>query len=50
MNRAALVFLLAALALVAITTVYVYFDRRIAHELAGDVEEAVLPAEIEVAG
>lgn len=36
--------------LVAITTVYVYFDSRVAHELAGDVEEAVLPAEIEVAG
>lgn len=36
--------------LVAITTVYVYFDSRVAHELAGDVEEAVIPAEIEVAG
>ena len=36
--------------LVAITTVYVYFDRRVAHELGGGVEGAVLPAEIEVAG
>jgi hypothetical protein len=36
--------------LVAITTVYVYFDRRVAYELDGDVETAVLPAEIEVAG
>jgi hypothetical protein len=35
--------------LVAITTVYVYFDRRVAYELGGDVETAVLPAEIEVA-
>jgi hypothetical protein len=36
--------------LVAITTVYVYFDRRVAYELGGDVETGQLPAEIEVAG
>jgi len=36
--------------LVAITTVYVYFDRRVAYELGGGDEAAVLPAEIEVAG
>ena len=36
--------------LVAITTVYVYFDRRVAFELGGDVKIAQLPAEIEVAG
>jgi hypothetical protein len=36
--------------LVAITTVYVYFDRRVAYELGGGVEAAALPAEIEVAG
>jgi hypothetical protein len=36
--------------LVAITTVYVYFDRRVAYELAGDVEAAEFPAEIEIAG
>jgi hypothetical protein len=36
--------------LVAITTVYVYFDRRVAFELGGDVKVAQLPAEIEVAG
>jgi hypothetical protein len=36
--------------LVAITTVYVYFDRRVAFELGGDVQVAQLPAEIEVAG
>jgi hypothetical protein len=35
---------------VAITTVYVYFDRRVAYELAGDVVVAELPAEIEIAG
>jgi len=35
---------------VAITAVYVYFDRRVASELAGDVPPAELPAEIEVAG
>jgi hypothetical protein len=36
--------------LVAITTVYLYFDRRAAFELGGDIEAAaVLPAEIEVA-
>jgi hypothetical protein len=35
--------------LVAITTVYVYFDRRVAYELSGDVAQAELPAEIEVA-
>jgi hypothetical protein len=35
--------------LVAITTVYVYFDRRVAYELGGDVEAAELPAEIEIA-
>jgi len=36
--------------LVAITTVYVYFDRRVAYELRADVQTAQLPAEIEVAG
>jgi hypothetical protein len=36
--------------LVAITTVYVYFDRRVADELGGEVKIARLPAEIEVAG
>jgi hypothetical protein len=36
--------------LVAITTVYVYFDRRVAHELGGEVEALELPAEIEIAG
>jgi hypothetical protein len=35
--------------LVAITTVYLYFDRRVAFELGGDTKAAVLPAEIEVA-
>jgi len=35
---------------VAITTVYVYFDRRVALELAGDVVVPELPAEIEIAG
>jgi hypothetical protein len=36
--------------LVAITTVYVYFDRRAAYQLGGDVEATALPAEIEIAG
>jgi hypothetical protein len=36
--------------LVAITTVYVYFDRRVAHELGSDLDVAELPAEIEIAG
>jgi hypothetical protein len=36
--------------LVAITTVYVYFDRRVTYELGGGDEAAVLPAEIDVAG
>jgi hypothetical protein len=36
--------------LVAITTTYVYFDRRVADELAGEREPAVLPAEIELSG
>ena len=36
--------------LVAITTVYVYFDRRVAYELGGrDLEAPALPAEIEIA-
>jgi hypothetical protein len=35
--------------LVAITTVYVYFDRRVEHELTRDVAQAELPAEIEIA-
>jgi hypothetical protein len=35
--------------LVAITTVYVYFDRRVVYELGGEVGAAELPAEIEVA-
>ena len=33
---------------VAITTVYVYFDRRVAYELGGDVVVGELPAEIEI--
>jgi hypothetical protein len=36
--------------LVAITTAYVYFDRRVADELSGEREPAVLPAEIEFSG
>jgi len=36
--------------LVAITTVYVYFDRRVTYELRADVETGQLPTEIEVAG
>jgi hypothetical protein len=36
--------------LVAITTAYVYFDRRVADELAGEPEPAELPAEIELSG
>jgi hypothetical protein len=35
--------------LVAITTVYLYFDRRVAYELGGDVRVGELPAEIESA-
>jgi hypothetical protein len=35
--------------LVAITTVYVYFDRRVVYELEGKVDEAELPAEIQAA-
>jgi hypothetical protein len=34
--------------LVAITTAYVYFDRRVAHELGGEIEAPELPAEIEI--
>ena len=34
--------------LVAITTAYVYFDRRVATELAVEREPAQLPAEIEL--
>ena len=34
---------------VAITTVYVYFDRRVADELGEDVVVGDLPAEIEIA-
>ncbi|HEX6663420.1 MAG TPA: hypothetical protein VF025_07060 [Gaiellaceae bacterium] len=45
----ALLILVLPMPLVAITMDYVCFDSRGAHELAGDVEEAVLPAEIEVA-
>jgi len=36
--------------LVAITTAYVYFDRRVADQLAGDPGPEVLPAEIELSG
>jgi len=36
--------------LVAITTAYVYFDRRVADELAGEGAPTVLPAEIEFSG
>jgi len=35
--------------LVAITTVYVYFDRRVAYELGGIVDQGELPAEIQAA-
>ena len=35
--------------LVAITTAYVYFDRRVANELADDKDTAELPAEIKLA-
>jgi hypothetical protein len=35
--------------LVAIATVYLYFDRRVVYELGGKVERAELPAEIEAA-
>jgi predicted membrane metal-binding protein len=36
--------------LVAITTTYVYFDRRVTQELRGEVARDELPAEIELAG
>jgi len=36
--------------LVAITTVYVYADRRVADELDGEPEAVRLPAEIELSG
>jgi hypothetical protein len=36
--------------LVAITTTYVYFDRRVHDELAGEPERVELPAEIEFSG
>jgi hypothetical protein len=36
--------------LVAITTAYVYFDRRVANELSGELAAAELPAEIELSG
>jgi hypothetical protein len=35
--------------LVAITTVYLYFDRLVVYELGGDVDTKELPAEIQVA-
>jgi hypothetical protein len=34
---------------VAVTSVYVYFDARVSHELEGEPEEVVLPAEITLA-
>jgi hypothetical protein len=34
---------------VAVTTVYVYFDRRVMHELGGDEETGEFPAEIDLA-
>ena len=34
---------------VAVTTVYVYFDRRVTHELGGDEETGEFPAEIDLA-
>jgi hypothetical protein len=37
-----------ALPFVALTTAYVYFDRRVRHELAPEPEPKVLPAEIEL--
>jgi hypothetical protein len=39
-----------AMPLVAITTTYVYFDRRVALELADEQKPAALPAEIEYSG
>jgi hypothetical protein len=36
--------------LVPITTTYGYFDRRVVDELAGEPEQAELPAEIELPG
>jgi hypothetical protein len=36
--------------LVAITTAYVYFDRRVADELAEPTSTTQLPAEIELSG
>ena len=47
-NAVAGVIYAVTMPLVAITTAYVYFDRRVADELAGDREPAVLPAEIEL--
>jgi hypothetical protein len=35
--------------LVAVTTVYVYLDRRVTHELGSDKETAEFPAEIDLA-
>lgn len=35
---------------VAITTTHVYFERRVVDELAGELEQAELPAEIELPG
>jgi hypothetical protein len=36
--------------LVAITTTYVYFDRRVENELEGEPAQIELPAEIELSG
>ena len=36
--------------LVALTTAYVYFDRRVEDELAGERAPTELPAEIELSG
>jgi hypothetical protein len=47
-NAVAGVIYAVTMPLVAITTAYVYFDRRVADELAGSSEPAQLPAEIEL--
>jgi hypothetical protein len=47
-NVVAGVFYSVTMPLVAITTTYVYLDRRVADELAGEREPAELPAEIEL--
>ena len=50
MNVVAGVIYSLTMPLVAITTAYVYFDRTVADQLAGDPRPEVLPAEIELSG